>query len=83
MPMKLWEGNAFSCIQWQIWDFPEGAPTPKVDVLTDFFVKNCMEIKEFGPQGRMSLAHPPPLRSAMVSVVLSMGGGGVPCDYYP
>ena len=48
MPMKLSKGNAFSCIQWQIWDFPEGAPTPKVDVLTDFFVKNCMEIKEFG-----------------------------------
>ena len=32
-------------------DFPEGmsAPTPKMNVLTNFFAENCMKIKEFGP----------------------------------
>ena len=28
-----------------------GAPTPKVDVLTNFFAENCMKMKEFGPKG--------------------------------
>ena len=42
--------------QWWIQDFPEGgAPTPKVGVLTYyfaiFFAKNCMKMKECGPQG--------------------------------
>ena len=42
---------------------PGGAPTPKSAIIFQFFAKNCMKMKEFGPQGgRASLA--PPLGSA-------------------
>ena len=37
--------------QWQIQDFPEGAPTPKLGVLTYFFAENCMKMKELGTGG--------------------------------
>ena len=51
--------------QWRIQDFPEGAPNPKVGVLTYFFAENCMKMKEFGPRGRASPGSPldPPLVS--------------------
>ena len=39
-------------IQWRIQDFPQGgAPTPKNAIIFQFFAKNCMKMKEFGPQG--------------------------------
>ena len=39
-------------LHWWIQDFPEvGAPTPKLGVLTYYFAKNCIKIKEFGPRG--------------------------------
>ena len=42
---------------------PGGAPTPKSAIIFQFFAKNCMKMKEFGPPGgRASLA--PPLGSA-------------------
>ena len=33
-------------------EFPEGTPFPKVITLV-FFAKNCMEMKQFGPRGRI------------------------------
>ena len=30
---------------------PEGAPTPKSDIIFQFFPENCMKMKEFGPPG--------------------------------
>ena len=41
--------------QWRIQDFPEvRGPTLKVDVksyyLANFFPKNCMKLKKFGPE---------------------------------
>ena len=32
-------------------DFPEGVPTSKEGVLTYFFAKNCMKVKESGASG--------------------------------
>ena len=43
---------------------PGGAPTPKSAIIFQFFAKNCMKMKEFGPPGgRASLAPPldPPM----------------------
>ena len=31
-------------VQWRIQDFPEGAPAPKVGVLTYYLAKNCMNM---------------------------------------
>ena len=36
-------------LQWRIHDFPEGAPTPKMSVLSYFLAENCIKMKEFGP----------------------------------
>ena len=38
---------------YQCWihDFLRGAQSPKVGVLTYYFVENCMKMKEFGPGG--------------------------------
>ena len=38
---------------YQCWihDFLRGAQSPKVGVLTYYFVENCMKMKEFGPRG--------------------------------
>ena len=37
--------------QWRIQDFPQGdAPTPKIAIIFQIFAKNCMKMKEFGPQ---------------------------------
>ena len=34
--------------QWRIQDFPQGgAPTPKIAIIFQIFVKNCMKMKEF------------------------------------
>ena len=43
--------EGFNLKQWRIQDFPggEGAPTPKVGVLTFFLAENCMEMKEIVP----------------------------------
>ena len=48
---------------------PGGAPTPKSAIIFQFFAKNCMKMKEFGPPGggRASLA--PPLDPPMGGVV--------------
>ena len=38
--------------QWRIQDFPQGgAPTPKIAIIFQIFVENCMKMKEFGPPG--------------------------------
>ena len=56
--------------QWQIQDFPQGgAPIPELGLFCQFFAKNCMKMKEFGPPGgggRASLAPPldPPMWAA-------------------
>ena len=57
--------------QWRIQDFPEeGAPTLKEAIIWPFFPKNCMKLKEFGPQeGARVLA--PPLRSANGNVPIT------------
>ena len=48
--------------QWRIQDFPEGVHQfPKVLLFFKFFAENCMEMKEFGPGGRVPGA---PLGSA-------------------
>ena len=31
--------------------FPRGAPTPKLRLFYNFYAKNCMKMKEFGPPG--------------------------------
>ena len=58
--------------QWWIQDFPEGAPTPKVVVLTYFLAKNYMKMKEFGPLVGASLAPPLdlPLQTVKISIKL-------------
>ena len=44
----------------------EGAPIPKVGVLSDIFAeKNCMKMKEFGPRGRPW--HPPWIRQCFIA----------------
>ena len=53
---------------------PGGAPTPKSAIIFQFFAKNCMKMKEFGPPegGRASLA--PPLDPPMVTYnLMDMG----------
>ena len=49
-----------------------GAPTPKSAIIFQFFAKNCMKMKEFGPPGggRASLA-PPWIRQCSVTEILS------------
>ena len=50
--------------QWRIQDFPQGgAPTPKIDIIFQFFAENCMKMKEFGPPGGARVPGAPP-RSA-------------------
>ena len=47
--------------QWRIQDFPQGgAPTPKSPIIFQFFAKNCMKMKEFGPPGGAHIPGAPP-----------------------
>ena len=52
--------------QWRIQDFPQGgAPTPKSAIIFQFFAKNCMKMKEFGPPGGGARPWRPPLDPPM------------------
>ena len=77
--MSVWSTDP---VQWRIQDFPQGgAPTPKSAIIFQFFAKNCMKMKEFGPPGggRASLA--PPLGSAnVVSIGIELFPGGALCE---
>ena len=53
-------------MQWRIQDFPQGgAPTPKIATIFQFFAKNCMKMKEFGPPGGGARPWRPPLDPPM------------------
>ena len=39
---------------------PGGAPTPKSAIIFQFFAKNCMKMKEFGPPGGARVPGAPP-----------------------
>ena len=53
-------------MQWRIQDFPQGgAPTPKSAIIFQFFAKNCMKMKEFGPPGGGARPWRPPLDPPM------------------
>ena len=55
--------------QWRIQDFPQGgAPTPKIAIIFQFFAKNCMKMKEFGPRGRGHASLAPPLDPPMITL---------------
>ena len=59
--------------QWPIQDFPQGgAPTLKSAIIFQFFAKNCMKMKEFGPPGRGGARPWRPLRSANASTSLAV-----------
>ena len=52
LPLTSTSMDIFKQQQWQIQDFPEGAPTHKVVLFCKFYAENCMKMKEFGPRGR-------------------------------
>ena len=72
-------------LQWRIQDFPEvGVPSPrwmwKVIIWPIFFQKNCMKLKDFGPQGVACPWHP--LRSASdLHVTVPMMSGSVNSNF--
>ena len=46
-----------------------GAPTPKSAIIFQFFAKNCMKMKEFGPPGGGARPWRPPLDPPMKCVL--------------
>ena len=55
--------------QWRIQDFPQGGgPTPKSAIIFQFFAKNCMKMKEFGPPGGGTRPWRPPLDPPMQKI---------------
>ena len=60
------QGSFSNTLQWRIQDFPEeGAPTPqggRQHKILRKFLKNCMKLIEFGPQGTVDVPCTPEIR---------------------